>query len=147
MVIDLEVRRFLDLEAFEHGLKIFSFRVWIRAQFKSPGGWTPVLRALIDTGAPFSVLPKSLWTAINSEGGFATSLRGLVPLRSAVLNARLGHVTCLVSDLKTSAPPLSFWALLAEGEVPLVLGCAGLLDQAKLFLNAANQRAHLEFAP
>lgn len=61
MVIDLEVRRFLDLEAFEHGLKVFSFRVWIRAQFKRPEGWTHVLPALIDTGAPFSVLPMTLW--------------------------------------------------------------------------------------
>jgi hypothetical protein len=137
----------LDLEAFEHGLKIFSFRVWIRTQFKSPSGWTPVLRALVDTGAPFSVLPKSLWTAIDSEGGFATHLRGLVPLRSAVLNARLSQVACLVSDLKTSAPPLSFWALLADGEVPLVLGCAGFLDRAKLVLDAAHERAHLEFSP
>ena len=145
MVIDLEVRRFLDLEALEHGIKLFSFRVWTRVQFKRPGGWTSVFPALIDTGAPFSVLPVTLWPDIESDVRFGTSLRGLVPLPSAVLKAKLARVTCVVSDLKTSSPQLSFWALLADGEVPLVLGCAGFLDRAKLVLDAAHQVGHLEF--
>jgi len=145
MVIDLEVRRFLDLEALDHGIKLFSFRVWTRTQFTCPGGWTPVLRALIDTGAPFSVLPKSLWTSIESEGGFTTSLRGLIPLRSAVLKAQFAQVTCVVSDLKSRSRPLKLWALLADGEVPLVLGCAGFLDRAKLTLDAPRNLAWLEF--
>lgn len=145
MVISLEVRHFLDLEAFDHGLKIFSFRLWTRAQFKRADGWTPVLPALLDTGAPFSVLPKTLWADIDVEAGFATHLRGVVPLRSAVLNARMVQVTCLVSDLKTTAPPLKFWALLADGEVPLVLGCSGFLDRIKCVLDIPRHLAWLEF--
>src|SRR3989338_4415908 len=121
MGIDLEVRRFVDLEALEHGITVLSFRVWTRAQFKTLRGWTPVVPALVDTGAPFSVLPKTLWDDLSVEGGFATSLRGLVPLRAAVLKARFGQVTCLVSDLRKSSSAFRFWALLADGEVPLVL--------------------------
>ena len=34
MVLNLEVRRFLDLEALEHGLTIYSFRLWMRVQFQ-----------------------------------------------------------------------------------------------------------------
>jgi len=144
MVLDLEVRPFLDLEALDHGIKVFSFRVWTRTQFKCSGGWTPVLRALIDTGAPFSVLPKSLWISLEVEGGFATSLRGLVPLRSAALRATFARVTCLLSDLKSRSTPLHFWALLADGEVPLVLGCAGFLDRVTFTLDAPRHRAWLE---
>ena len=145
MVIELGVRRFLDLEALEHGFQVFSFRVLAWVQFKRSDGWTPLFRALIDTGAPFSVLPKSLWTDLQIEAGFSTILRGLVPLKSAVLNARLAQVTCRVSDLKMSSPFLKFWALLADGEVPLVLGCSGFLERARLVLNGPHHRASLEF--
>ena len=143
--LDLTVRRFLDIEALDHGWQVFSFRVWIWAQFQRPDGWTPLFRALIDTGAPFSVLPKSLWDGLQTDAGFSTSLRGLVPLPSAVLKARFAQVTCVVSDSKTKLPPLKLWALLAEGEVPLVLGCSGFLDRATLVLEAAHERARLEF--
>jgi hypothetical protein len=143
-VIGLEVRRFLDLEALEHGMTLFSFRVWTRAQFKRRTGWTPVLPALLDTGAPFSVLPATLWPDVESDVKFTTTLRGLVPLPSAMLKARLAQVSCLISDSTTSVP-LRIWALLAEGNVPLVLGCAGILDQAKLALDAARQIGHLAF--
>ena len=146
MVIDLEVRQFLDLEALDHGLTIESFRLLTRVQFKRSNGWTTLVPAIIDTGAPFSVLPKTMWTDLSVEGGFATSLRGLVPLPSAVLKARLAQVTCMVSDLRTSSDPLKFWALLADGEVPLVLGCAGFLDRVTLVLDAAHRRGHVELA-
>lgn len=145
MVLDLEVRRFLDLEALDHGLEVFSFRIWTRAHFKhTTGSWTPVVPALIDTGAPFSVVPSPLWHDLDVQGGFATQLRGLVQRPSAVLKARFAQLTCRLSDLKSTTPPLTFWALLAEGEVPLVLGCAGVLDRATLLLDARHNRARLE---
>ena len=145
MILNLEVRRFLDLEAFEHGLQVFSFRVWTRVAFQGPHhDWTPTLSALIDTGAPFCVLPKSVWLSAEVNVAFATTLRGLIPSRSAVLPARFGQVTCVISDLKNRAAPLKLWALLAEGEVPLVLGCAGFLDRARLMLDAPHLRASLE---
>ena len=75
MVIDLEVRRFLDLEAFERGLQLFSFRRWTRVQFQSLTGWSAVLPALIDTGAPFCVLPKTIWTTLHVPRSFPTNLR------------------------------------------------------------------------
>ena len=145
MRIELEVRRFLDLEALARHLPIVSFRVWTHAQFKQPAGWTPPTPALIDTGAPFCVLPKALWTMIEHEGGFPTSLRGLVQLPSAILNARLARITCVVSDRAATSRPLKVWALLAEGDVPLVLGCAGFLEHAKFVLEPAHQHAWLEF--
>ena len=145
MVLELEVRRFLNLEALDHGVKLFSFRVWVRVRFKTPHGWSPVFRAIIDTGAPFSVLPNSLWTSLECQHGFVTTLSGLVPLPSAILKARLSQVTCMVSDLTMSSSPLRIWALLAEGEVPLVLGCAGFLDRTTLTLDGTRQRAWLEF--
>ena len=141
----LVVRRFLDLEALEHGIQLWSFRVWAQAQFKTADGWTSVLPALIDTGAPFSVLPKTLWGVIHYEERFSTTLRGLVPLPSAVLRARCAQVTCAVRDSQTRSMPLTFWALLADGNVPLVLGCAGVLDRAKFVLEASRTSASLEF--
>lgn len=146
MVIDLEVRRFLDLEAIEHGLTIYSFRLWTRAQFRTRDTWTPVVPALIDTGAPFSVLPRSLWSEVDAEPvGFTSELRGLVPMRTAILKARLAQVTCRVSDVQATAPPMRLWVLLVDGEVPVVLGCAGFLDRVHLSLDGPRYRASLKF--
>ena len=146
MVINLEVRRFLDLEALEHGLTSFSFRLWTRVQFQTHHGWTAVLSALIDTGAPFSVLPKSVWSDIETRPvGFASKLRGLVPLPSAALTARLAQVTCRVSDEQATADSMRLWVLLAEGNVPIVLGCHGFLDAVRLNLDGPRQVASLEF--
>ena len=144
MVLHLEVRRFLDLEALDHGVQLFSFRVVVWAQFRRLDGWTSRLPVLIDTGAPFSVLPKSLWTDLQVEDGFPTSLRGLVPLPSASLKAKLAQVTCMVSDRENTSRPLPFWALLADGEVPLVLGCSGFLERARLILDGPHHRASLD---
>ena len=145
MVIDLEVRRFLDLEALEHGLTIYSFRLWTRVQFQTRDGWTPVVPALIDTGAPFSVIPKNLWPEVASRPvGFTSELRGLIPMRTAMLKARLAQVTCRVSDVQTTSPPLNLWVLLADGDVPIVLGCAGFLDQLTLSLDGPRHHASLE---
>jgi len=147
MIINLEVKRFLDFEAFDHGLKVFSFRIWLRAQFHSPDGWTPVVPALLDTGAPFSVLPKSLWSHLQiTQRGFATGLRGLVPGKSAVIPARFAQVLCRLSDAHMTADPISLWTFLADGEVPLVLGCSGLLDHALLTLDAARLTGRLELS-
>ena len=146
MVINLEVRRFLDLEALEHGLTIFSFRLWTRVQFQTRDGWTPVSPALIDTGAPFSVLPKSLWSDVDAHPvGFTSELRGLIPLPTAMLKARLAQITCRLSDEMTTAAPMGLWVLLADGEVPIVLGCHGFLDRLKLMLDGPRQIASLEF--
>ena len=82
MIVELNVKRFLDLEALEHGFQLFSFRVWTLAQFKTADGWTPALPALIDTGAPFSVLPQTLWRLVDYQERFSTTLRGLIQLPS-----------------------------------------------------------------
>ena len=74
MAIDLAVRRFLDLEALEHGLTIFSFRLLAYVQFQ-----------------------------------------------------------------------MRLWVLLADGEVPIVLGCHGFLDRARLTLNGPRHLASLDF--
>lgn len=146
MRIDLEVRPFVDLEALDHGLTLSSFRLVARVQFRRQGDdWTSLLPALVDTGALFCVLPKTLWMTIASRQSFVTGLRGLVPLREATLKARMAHITYIVSDLKTNSQPIHCWALLADGEVPLVLGCSGFLDQGRLTLDAPRRLASLEW--
>ena len=147
MIIHLEVKRFLDLEAFDHGLKVFSFRIWLRASFKSLPGWTPRLPILLDTGAPFSVLPRSFWSTLElAHQGFPTGLRGLVPGQAAVIHARFAQVICRLSDAQTISDAIPLWAFLADGEVPLVVGCSGVLDRARLTLDAAHLTGHLEFS-
>ena len=61
MRIRIEVRRTLDLDAFERGQAIFLYRCWVRLQLRlARGGWSSHHLALIDTGAPYSVLPATL---------------------------------------------------------------------------------------
>ena len=132
--ITLEVHRTLDLGVSRTHRRLFLYRLLAR------------LRAIVDTGAPYSVLPLSLWPALRVERLIELPLRGIVPGKSAELSADLARVSSQLLDAKRFSPPLSFWAMLAPtDQVPLILGWSGCLDRAKLVLDSKRHLAWLEF--
>ena len=60
MRIRLEVRRTLDLEALEQGQTIFTARCFARVRFRQRQEWSVEYFAILDTGAPFSVIPSNI---------------------------------------------------------------------------------------
>jgi hypothetical protein len=144
--VKLDVRRTLDLEGVERGQTIFTYRCFARLRFQQPDGWSDERFAILDTGAPFSVIPATVWEPLTVRPLFRTQLRGVVPSETARLPARLARLTSVLTDEHGVSPTLELHALLVEApNVPLILGWSGCLDRARLVVDAPRRRAWLEF--
>ena len=146
MRIRLDVRRTLDLEAIERGQTIFTYRCFARLRFRQPTGWSDERFAILDTGAPFSIIPASVWQPLTVRRLFPTQLRGVIPKASASLPAHLAQVSCVLTDEQGVSPAFDLITLLVDApDVPLILGWSGCLDRARLVLDAPRNRAWLDF--
>ena len=146
MRIALEVRRERDLQVGHRHHGLFLYRVWARVRFRQAGRWSEAHPAILDTGAPYSLLPASLWSRLRVKRLVKMPLRGIVPGAAAELDAVLARVSGQLLDARHISPPLPFNAMLADtDQVPLILGWSGCLDRARLFLDAPRHRGWLEF--
>jgi hypothetical protein len=96
--------------------------------------------ALIDTGAPLTLLPRQAWERSESDIEFLATPSGWRAIRGlggASVPCRLAQIHIMLAD---STPSHSTWlrvpAQLAEtNAVPLILGVAGFLDTYEVALN------------
>lgn len=77
--IDLQFVKSLDLDLLEKGVEVWIIRIIGQVKFKTADGWTRVYEAIIDTGAPVSFVPKSIWTRIESKIETDYVVSGIVP--------------------------------------------------------------------
>lgn len=102
------------------------------------------LLAVIDTGAPFSIIPWALWKGGASGIEFladAPDWHVIHGIGGGSESSEFGRLHVMLADEK---PSLSAWlgipAQLAKtNAVPLVLGVAGLLDTYEVSLNEAGE--------
>jgi hypothetical protein len=147
MRIRLETRKTLDLRAYAYGRRLSIYRVLGQIQFRQRvGGWSQNHLAIVDTGAPYSVIPSFLWEKLRWKAFFKTSLQGIVPGKRAKSDAVLARVACRLLDSQKISIPRTIWALLAQTDrVPLILGWSGLLEYGKLFVDSRSRRAWIQF--
>lgn len=101
--------------------------------------------AIIDTGAPYSLLPVSLWPSLRLTRLSRVPLRGIVPGAAAELDVALAQLAGQLLDARHRSPTLPLWVMLADtDEVPLILGWAGCLDRTRLMVDHPRHRAWLE---
>jgi hypothetical protein len=60
MRIRLEVAEHFDLEALERHHPTSTYRLRVLLRFRQSGGWSASTQAIVDTGAPYSVMPNVL---------------------------------------------------------------------------------------
>ena len=100
------------------------------------------LEAVIDTGAPFSIVPLAMWKNGRSMIAFAgqnvsPNCRTIRGLSGGSLPCEFGWLHIILSDTR---PSFSDWLrmpakLAMTDAVPLVLGVAGFLDTYEVALN------------
>lgn len=146
MRIALEVLREVDLGASRRHRRIFLYRLWARVRFQQTRGWSEAHPAILDTGAPYSLVPASLWPRLHLEPLAQLPLRGIVPGEAAELEATLAKVSGRLLDARHVSPRLTLRAMLVKTDhVPLILGWSGCLDRARLVVDTPRHRAWLEF--
>ena len=145
MRIVLEIRHTQDIAAAKFGHRLFIYRLWPRVRFRQAVNWSEDHLAIVDTGAPYPVIPASLWPMLKTRRILDTPLRGIVPGESAQVRASLGKVTTLLFDSRNASRPFRIHAMLVRAEpVPLILGWAGFLDRSKLVVHPRQKTAWLE---
>lgn len=127
MPVNLFFRVYRDEELEEKvkGIDIIRLKALIR--FKTPSGWTDPYEAIVDTGAPLSLIPPFIWERLQRTKLADHATEGIagrpVPVQVAAVNGQLldrqGNVT---EELKIVA------FLSSSDEVPLIIGFRDLLD-------------------
>ncbi|MBI5244867.1 MAG: hypothetical protein HY922_14450, partial [Elusimicrobia bacterium] len=142
--ISLQFRKTLDIALFDKGFEVWLWRVLAMASFKTPAGWTRPYEAIVDTGAPLSILPAQIWNQVERKILFDHDISGVVP--GASLPVQCAEISACLVDSSRVSRQIRFKAYLSgETRVPLLLGFDGFLAKSTLTLNPAGSKGFLEF--
>jgi len=146
MRVNLYFRTFPNFELSEKNISAETIRLLGKIQFKSKEDWTKSYTAIIDTGAPFSLLPLELWKKAETTILTDTLIRGLVPKKLCVLPVKVGKVTIRLIDEKENISIfLIIKAYLApNNKVPLIIGFQNLLSEFKVYFCYKDNIAYIE---
>jgi hypothetical protein len=144
--VPLEFRRFLDPYWAERGIEVWIVRLVTRTAFAAPNGAvTDMKHAVIDTGAPLSLLPKSIWKQCAVKVLGQSTIRGIVPKPECELPVKMGEVTCFLPAEDGIVVSITLNAYLAPIDgISLLLGFGGLLDRFRLVVDYSVRNAYLE---
>ena len=128
-------------------LGILAIRLMCRMSFQTQNGFTDPYPAIVDTGAPISLIPLQIWRGcgIEAEKIRDSTIRGVVPLEECQLAVTLAEVKCKVVGAQDESEILSVKAHLASSDaVPLILGFKNLLDRVPLHVDYWKSEAFIE---
>ncbi len=143
MRINLRVARYEDLEALERGHPAVTHRLYTNLRLHLRSKWSDPLRAIVDTGAPYSVIPRDLGTQLVATSLYRTRMGGLVP--KEYMYGTMVETECMATDEENSSEPFKIRAIVADKiGIPLLLGLHGILDQEELITRISSREAWLQ---
>ena len=143
--IRLHYSKALDLELIEKNIEVWLRRLTVQACFKKPRVWSQPYEAIIDTGAPVSIIPPAIWQEIEKEILGEHKIQGIVPKKDSCLPVKIANVSCVLMDDKNMTNTLKIKAYLSlEEKVPLILGFENIISKAKLYLNPEISEGYIE---
>lgn len=110
-------------------------------------GFTPLQRAIVDTGSYWSVVPRELWTLCAVDIIEPNSpIIGFAPDEVCHIPASIGKISGIIFDDEGHETRLlTFPAFLAHtDDVPLVLGFADLLSEFQVRFDYRTKSAYLD---
>ena len=121
-------------------------RTWVKFR-RRDNNWSKTASAIIDTGAPISVLPYDLWRSLKIKilaTGY--SMRGIIPREECKLPVDMGEIYCILLDEKGNRiKETKIYAFLAFSDIiPIVLGFKFLLERFKICFDCEEGNAWLE---
>lgn len=137
--IPLAFDEFWDPRWVQQGIASPIIRIVARVAFAMPGpdaASTEQEYAIVDTGAPISLLPRSIWQRCAVERKAEGMIRGVVPKPECQMPAPIGAVTCYLLAASGDVVSVPLIAYLAPVDnVALLLGFASLLEQFQLIVD------------
>lgn len=145
--INLQIHRQPDIELIDHGI--------IDIRLLSDVVFHPIDRTekdlpflgIIDTGAPMSIIPYSIWSRCSTEIIQEESyVSGIMPGPDHMMKTKIGIISAELWDKTGSHYPISFHAHFAPiKKVPLVLGMQDLLQKGVMHIDVRGGNNWLEF--
>ena len=109
------------------------------------GGWLAPRKAVVDTGAPVSLVPRYAWHSASFTPLASVRAAGVVNRPECTIPATLATLTCVLTSGADSSAPLVIHAMLADSDrVPFLLGMSGLLDSFPTAFNIPAGSAYVE---
>lgn len=121
-------------------------RLFCEVAFVTEEGYTDSYSAVLDTGAPVSVIPYQIWSMLKVKKIRSYGIRGIVPKKECSLPVTIGEVSCILLDKEESTRRIKVKAYLAHSnEVPLIIGFKDILDRCGVYLDFRKNIAYLEY--
>jgi hypothetical protein len=121
-------------------------RIQGRIRFKTEEGYGEPEKAIIDTGAPISLIPFDMWRHMEIEYIGEDYLRGVVPNEKCYLPADVGRIKAVLTDKnENTSDELIFLAYLSfTNKIPLIIGIMELMEKGILCLDFKNRNGYIE---
>lgn len=143
--VNLNIVRRPDIELFNFG--IFDIRLTCDIAFPPHPKYSAPIPAIIDTGAPMSVIPYPIWaecfTKIIEEDSY---LSGIVPGAHHIMRTKIGIISAVLTDKRGVYYPIAFRAHFAPiKRIPIILGIQDIIDKAIVNIAIKEEDVWLEF--
>ena len=140
----LTIKRLPDVGLVDHGFWLQ--RVLCDVRFFVEDGLSDPYPAILDTGAPVSIIPRSLWSQTHVRRLKSFPLQGLVARKECAIEVTAGILSAILQDQHGRQLRRSFRVYLAHtDDVPLLLGMQDFLEDGTLHLDLKSSVAWLEF--
>lgn len=110
--IKLQYTKALNLELIEKGIEIWARRLTSQVCFKTKSGWTQPYEAIVDTGAPVSIIPPPISEEIVKDILTDYAISGIVPHEELKLPVKVADVWCALMDKDKTSKTLKIKAYL-----------------------------------
>src|SRR5580765_2861936 len=103
----LEIARALHQPSMASGHPLPVARLFANLSLRTQTGWTPAHRAVIDTGATVSLLPRTVWRNAVFEAIVPVRTAGVVNRPECTIAATLATVDCVLLRESERMGPLT----------------------------------------
>lgn len=143
--VNLNIIRRPDIDLIDQG--VFDIRISCDIKFPPHPKYSIPVPAIIDTGAPMSVIPSPIWaecfTKIIDEDSF---LSGIVPGAHHIMRTKIGIISAILTDKEGVNYPIAFRAHFAPiTKIPIIIGVQDILDKAFINVDIKSKNGYLEF--